>query len=496
MSKRIAGFFRTVPAGLPIAGVSVTMRHESSGVAVATGGMWNVPTNPVVTDANGYFEFTTELSPGPITVDGTSGSEAKKRSGKELMQAGEAYIADIPLYGKLVSNGVVSGYLNGLSASTSGTRGVVIATGAHIVEGFIWSIDTTRTLTHDPEAVFTERWDLIVVEQHVGGTFKGRQNLAIVKGVANQTDPTINTDPNIKQVVIHRAKVPNGATTVTLVDLRVYAGPTSFSAQSILTAALADLSVTTAKLAAGAVTDAKVAAGIDAAKLADGTVSNAELQYINSLTSNAQTQLNTITAALAGYQPLDDTLTALAALDGTVGFIAVTALNTFLRRTLTAATGVNAGIVLTNADGVAGNPTIGVTGPVPLASTASYDAITSGSKNITATVGAQPAGFTGATVSLPNDGKTYVCSCRVGARLDITTATWIKITAALGVSGSEVEGVYRGINNVGPDWLSITQQAAFVGSGQTIACRIFAKVDAGTGIIGTSDIELIAIPKL
>lgn len=32
--------------------------------------------------------------------------------------------------------------------------------------------------------------------------------------------------------------------------------------------------------------------GIDAAKLADGTISNAELQFINSLTSNAQTQLN------------------------------------------------------------------------------------------------------------------------------------------------------------------------------------------------------------
>ena len=41
-----------------------------------------------------------------------------------------------------------------------------------------------------------------------------------------------------------------------------------------------------------AVTNAKVASGIDAAKLADGSVSNAELQYINSLTSNAQTQLN------------------------------------------------------------------------------------------------------------------------------------------------------------------------------------------------------------
>jgi hypothetical protein len=38
--------------------------------------------------------------------------------------------------------------------------------------------------------------------------------------------------------------------------------------------------------------DIKAAAGIDASKLADGSVSNTELQYINSVTSNVQTQLN------------------------------------------------------------------------------------------------------------------------------------------------------------------------------------------------------------
>jgi hypothetical protein len=54
-----------------------------------------------------------------------------------------------------------------------------------------------------------------------------------------------------------------------------------------------------------AVTDAKVAAGIDAAKLADGTVSNAELQYLNGVTSAVQTQID-------GKQPLAAALTTLA----------------------------------------------------------------------------------------------------------------------------------------------------------------------------------------
>jgi hypothetical protein len=41
--------------------------------------------------------------------------------------------------------------------------------------------------------------------------------------------------------------------------------------------------------------------GIDAAKIADGTVSSTEFQYINSLTSNVQTQLNSITSNYIPY---------------------------------------------------------------------------------------------------------------------------------------------------------------------------------------------------
>jgi len=45
-------------------------------------------------------------------------------------------------------------------------------------------------------------------------------------------------------------------------------------------------------LTCSAVADADISAGVDAAKIADGTVSNTEFQYINSVTSNVQSQLN------------------------------------------------------------------------------------------------------------------------------------------------------------------------------------------------------------
>lgn len=50
----------------------------------------------------------------------------------------------------------------------------------------------------------------------------------------------------------------------------------------------------------GVVTDAKVASGIDAAKLADGTVSNTEFQYLNGVSSAIQTQIDGKQATITG----------------------------------------------------------------------------------------------------------------------------------------------------------------------------------------------------
>lgn len=96
--------------------------------------------------------------------------------------------------------------------------------------------------------------------------------------------------------------------------------------------------------------DIKSGAAIDAAKLANGSVSNTEFQYLDGVTSAIQTQID-------GKQPLDSDLTALAAL-ATTGLIARTGSGTVSARTLTAGTGIS----ISNGDGVAGNPTISATG--------------------------------------------------------------------------------------------------------------------------------------
>lgn len=52
--------------------------------------------------------------------------------------------------------------------------------------------------------------------------------------------------------------------------------------------------IQTKAIANSAVTNTKVAAGIDALKIADGSISNAEFQALNGVTGNIQSQLDTV----------------------------------------------------------------------------------------------------------------------------------------------------------------------------------------------------------
>ena len=58
----------------------------------------------------------------------------------------------------------------------------------------------------------------------------------------------------------------------------------------------------------GSIDNVHLATGIDAVKLADGSVTNAELQYINSLSSNAQTQISAKQATIDSSARLDASL--------------------------------------------------------------------------------------------------------------------------------------------------------------------------------------------
>lgn len=131
----------------------------------------------------------------------------------------------------------------------------------------------------------------------------------------NYTDGV--TSPIQTQLNGKQATITGGASTVTTANL---------------TASRALISDATGKIAVSA------------------TVSDTELGYLDGVTSSIQTQLN-------GKQPLDADLTALAGLS-TTGIVARVGVSNFIVRTIVG----GANVSVTNGDGVAGNPTISVTG--------------------------------------------------------------------------------------------------------------------------------------
>lgn len=149
---------------------------------------------------------------------------------------------------------------------------------------------------------------------------------------------------------------PNQATTYTASrDIQLPPG----DAAHVLTSADSTQTLSNKTIAAGSNTitglaNANIASGaaIDASKIADGSVSNAEFQYLDGVTSAIQTQLD-------GKQPLDSDLTALAGQTGT-GLLVRTGSGTAATRTLVAGTNIS----ITNPDGVSGDITINSTAAI------------------------------------------------------------------------------------------------------------------------------------
>jgi len=181
----------------------------------------------------------------------------------------------------LAANNVLLG--NGTSALQ------VVAPGT---SGNILTSNGTTWTSAAPAVAYTDE----MAQDAVGGILTDSSTIDFTYNDAGNTITAIVIDSSISAAKL----ASDSVTTVKILDANVTAA--KLASDSVITAKILDSNVTAAKLASDSVTtvkildanvtNAKIATGIDSAKLADGSVSNAEFQYINSLSSNAQDQLN------------------------------------------------------------------------------------------------------------------------------------------------------------------------------------------------------------
>jgi hypothetical protein len=132
------------------------------------------------------------------------------------------------------------------------------------------------------------------------------------------------------------------------------------------------------------------------------------------------------------YQPIDQTLNALTALDSTAGLLVQTAADTFTKRTLT---GTAAEITVTNGDGVSGAPTLSLPSALTFTSKTITGGTYSGAVSYNKVVITAPA--TAATLTLV-DGTTLTGPAASGTAMTLgntETVTGVKTFGSAGAVG-------------------------------------------------------------
>lgn len=317
MANRITEYVRDPVTGDPIASVPVNVYlYINDANAGSTS-----------TDANGRAQITKETLgyPGPIYTTAVSGGQTRRKSGYIWGQLGGLIWADdFNDVFQIMGNGILSGIGGEFVVTANGTnRTLTVASGTAVLKDgipYVWGASQTITMTAGHATL--GRKDIIVMRVYrEGNAQQGRVIVVKQDGTPSATPvaPTPTQDADTWEMVLCEVNVPATTTVLSsgnLTDRRTYIAsmpaaltrgdmlvmnssnklarlPVGTNGQSIVTDGV-DVSWGSAVPTPG-----DLPSGIDATKIANGSVTNTEFQYLANVDYDIQAQLDA-TMSVAG----------------------------------------------------------------------------------------------------------------------------------------------------------------------------------------------------
>jgi hypothetical protein len=296
-----------------VAGITVDIKLHNGGGTVDTD----------TTDANGRAEFPHDdvAYPGPVYTTATSGGTTRVRSGNVWGQLGGLiWPDDVPDTFAVLGIGVINGAGSEFACTGSGVdRVITVASGAALLkDGFPFVLDAATTVTLGAADGSNPRIDRVVLRLvREGETDQGKITIEVVAGTpaASPTAPALTQSSSTWEYSLCQILVGTGVTSISTGNITseiystalnqayAFGYPTGLRRGDLFYVNSAGKLVRLGVGTSGYVltsdgSDPAWAAppaptsGINATAVADGSVTNTEYQYIGTLSSNAQTQLD------------------------------------------------------------------------------------------------------------------------------------------------------------------------------------------------------------
>lgn len=237
MTITLSGYLRDNPGGAAISGKTVSLLDANTDLAPTTTAHTNLSSTTDVTDANGFWEFTMDLTTGPLYVEvDLGGGNTRTRRYDEMFTYGGAAISALPLMMRGISDGIINNpSIFDFTVTPFNVRVLEIDPGYALIRGHLLGWDSgTKSLTGSANgSAGTTRHDFVVLRQWYAGANEGQQDIVLVEGTAS-TDPVVTTTESdltkfiqgatIWDLPIARATLAHLASLYTVTNLRGTSG--------------------------------------------------------------------------------------------------------------------------------------------------------------------------------------------------------------------------------------------------------------------------------